>query len=64
VIISRLAAITALTTVAREFATWMLAVPAVFALACFSWHCVEKPILSLRKKFSFVARARGVDVIY
>ena len=34
---------------------------AVSGLAAFSWTFIEKPILGLRKKFSFVARVRGVD---
>ena len=34
---------------------------AVAALATFSWIFIEKPILGLRKKFSFVARIRGVE---
>ena len=31
------------------------------AMAAFSWHVVEKPILTMRRKFSFVAQVRGVD---
>jgi peptidoglycan/LPS O-acetylase OafA/YrhL len=38
---------------------FLLGVPAVLIFAAFSWHVVEKPVLSLRKKFSFVARVRG-----
>ena len=38
----------------------LLGVPAVSLLAAFSWHVIEKPILAMRKKFSFVARVRGV----
>jgi peptidoglycan/LPS O-acetylase OafA/YrhL len=37
-----------------------LGLPAVALLAAFSWHVVEKPVLGLRKRFSFVARVRGV----
>lgn len=29
-------------------------------LAMFSWHCVEKPVLRWRKRFSFMVRARGI----
>jgi peptidoglycan/LPS O-acetylase OafA/YrhL len=29
--------------------------------AMFSWHFIEKPLLKQRKRFSFVARARGVE---
>lgn len=39
----------------------LMGLPAVALLAAFSWHLIEKPILGLRKKFSFVARVRGVD---
>jgi peptidoglycan/LPS O-acetylase OafA/YrhL len=35
-----------------------LALPAILLFAAFSWHCIEKPILRLRKRFSFVARVR------
>ena len=37
----------------------------VLFVSNFSWHLIEKPILSMRKKFSFVARVRdlGVDKI-
>jgi len=37
-----------------------LSIPAVALLAMLSWHLIEKPILGLRKKFSFVARLRSV----
>jgi peptidoglycan/LPS O-acetylase OafA/YrhL len=33
----------------------------VTLFAIFSWHCVEKPVLRLRRRFSFVARVRGVE---
>lgn len=33
-------------------------IPAITLLAMFSWHFIEKPILRMRKKFSFVARER------
>lgn len=33
-------------------------VPLTLAFAAFSWHFIEKPILGLRKRFSFVARIR------
>ncbi|TXC74341.1 acyltransferase [Sphingorhabdus soli] len=29
-------------------------------LAMFSWHIIEKPALALRKRFSFIIRARGI----
>ena len=35
----------------------MTAIP-ITLFAMFSWHAIEKPILRLRKKFSFVARQR------
>jgi peptidoglycan/LPS O-acetylase OafA/YrhL len=37
---------------------WIISVPAIVLFAMFSWHAIEKPILRLRKKFSFVARQR------
>ncbi len=39
----------------------LLGILPVFAVAWTSWHFVEKPLLALRKKFSFVAKVRGVD---
>lgn len=36
----------------------VLAFVAIAAFAAFSWHCVEKPVLRLRKRFSFVGRMR------
>ncbi|MER2519616.1 MAG: acyltransferase [Bdellovibrionales bacterium] len=41
--------------------TLSLGLPIVIAVACCSWHLIEKPILGLRKKYSFVARVRGVE---
>jgi len=38
----------------------LLSIPTCTAVAAFSWHTVEKPILRLRKRFSFVARVREV----
>jgi peptidoglycan/LPS O-acetylase OafA/YrhL len=40
---------------------FVIGLPVVFAFAWASWHFVEKPILGLRKRFSFVARVRGVE---
>jgi peptidoglycan/LPS O-acetylase OafA/YrhL len=37
-----------------------MCLPLVTLVAMFSWHCIEKPILRLRKKFSFTAR-KGDD---
>lgn len=37
-----------------------IGLPLVALLAAFSWHFIEKRIIALRKKFSFVARVRGV----
>jgi peptidoglycan/LPS O-acetylase OafA/YrhL len=39
----------------------LMMVPLMTAVAAFSWHVIEKPILRLRKRFSFVATVRGVD---
>jgi len=38
-----------------------LALPMIVLFAAFSWHMIEKPILGLRKRFSFVARVRELD---
>jgi len=35
---------------------FVISLPLVTLVAMFSWHCIEKPILRLRKKFSFTAR--------
>lgn len=35
-----------------------IAFPIITLFAVFSWSCIEKPVLKLRKKFSFVARLR------
>ena len=40
--------------------TFLVGIPVVILFATGSWHWIEKPILGLRKKFSFVARVRGV----
>lgn len=37
---------------------FLLVVPMITLFAAFSWHFIEKPILRMRKKFSFVARVR------
>jgi len=43
------------------FFAFFVGLPFIFLVAGLSWHFVERPILSLRKKFSFVARIRGVE---
>ncbi|MGO8666289.1 acyltransferase, partial [Rhizobium ruizarguesonis] len=35
--------------------------PSALAVAVLSWHFIEKPILGLRNKFSFIAQVRGVE---
>jgi peptidoglycan/LPS O-acetylase OafA/YrhL len=35
---------------------FVISVPLVTLVAMFSWHCIEKPVLRLRKKYSFTAR--------
>jgi peptidoglycan/LPS O-acetylase OafA/YrhL len=37
---------------------WLISIVPILAIAVFSWHVVEKPVVRLRKKFSFVARQR------
>jgi peptidoglycan/LPS O-acetylase OafA/YrhL len=39
----------------------LFSVPLITLFAMFSWHCLEKQALKLRKRFSFVARVRGVE---
>lgn len=39
-------------------ANFVLALIPITLFAMFSWHFIERPILSLRKKFSFVAKVR------
>ncbi len=41
---------------------FLLSVPTCTAVAAFSWHTVEKPILRLRKRFSFVAKVSETEV--
>jgi peptidoglycan/LPS O-acetylase OafA/YrhL len=38
-----------------------LGFPVSLGVAYLSWNLIEKPILALRKKFSFVAKVRGVE---
>ncbi|EJZ21710.1 acyltransferase 3, partial [Rhizobium sp. Pop5] len=42
-------------------ALYLVGLPSALAVAVLSWHFIEKPILGLRKKFSFIAQVRGVD---
>ena len=37
---------------------FLLAIPVACVFAAFSWHCVEKPTLRLRRRFSFVNKVR------
>ncbi len=37
---------------------FLLAVPAISVFAALSWHCIEKPILRMRRRFSFTSRMR------
>jgi peptidoglycan/LPS O-acetylase OafA/YrhL len=43
--------------------TFFTAVPLVLAVAWLSWHFIEKPLLALRRRFSVVAKLRGVESI-
>ncbi len=45
-------------SVQNQFGQFALAIPPIILFAAFSWHCVEKPVLRLRKRFSFVSRVR------
>ena len=37
---------------------FLLAVPAISVFAALSWHCIEKPILRMRRHFSFTSKMR------
>ncbi len=37
---------------------FLVVIPFITLFAAFSWHFIERPILKLRKKFSFVAKVR------
>ena len=37
---------------------FFVAMPLILMFAAFSWHAIERPILQLRKRFSFVAKVR------
>lgn len=50
-----------LTPVLGAIALFCVGIFAALAVAVVSWHNIEKPILAMRKEFSFVARARGVE---
>ena len=41
---------------------FLVAMPIIIAVAICSWHLVEKPIVRLRRRFSFVARLRLAEV--
>lgn len=43
--------------------TYVLAVILVIGVAYISWHYIEKPTLALRKKFSFIAKERGIEAV-
>ena len=43
---------------ATPLGLWLISVVPITLFAAFSWHTIEKPILRLRRKFSFVARQR------
>lgn len=36
----------------------LVSIPLIFGFSMISWHLVERPILQLRRKFSFIARQR------
>ena len=51
----------ALPSLTSGYTNFIISVIPITVFAAFSWWCLEKPILKLRKRFSFVARARGVE---
>ncbi|WP_184081576.1 acyltransferase family protein [Sphingobium subterraneum] len=38
---------------------FLVSMPAILIFAAFSWHLIEKPVLHMRRHFSFVARVRN-----
>lgn len=51
-------AVYTLTRSSNPFINFLLAVPAIVLIAFLSWHLVEKPMVKLRRKFSFSAKQR------
>jgi peptidoglycan/LPS O-acetylase OafA/YrhL len=51
-------AVKTLLPVADPFVQFAVAMVLITLFAAFSWHVIEKPILKLRRRFSFVARER------
>jgi peptidoglycan/LPS O-acetylase OafA/YrhL len=49
---------TLLPAISNPWVLTAIAIPTVSLFAAFSWHCIEKPILKMRKKFSFIAKIR------
>jgi peptidoglycan/LPS O-acetylase OafA/YrhL len=45
------------------FSHFLLSTAIVTLIAMFSWHCIEKPVLRIRKKFSFTARKGDDNVV-
>lgn len=48
----------ALPGLTQPWALDAVAIPLVVLFAAFSWHVIERPVLKVRRKFSFVARTR------
>lgn len=45
------------------YVLFALSFPVIVLFSIFSWHVVEKPVLRLRKQFSFVSRVRLADEV-
>jgi peptidoglycan/LPS O-acetylase OafA/YrhL len=45
----------------NSFTYLVLVIAILLPLAMLSWHCVERPVLGLRKRFSFIVRSRGIS---
>jgi peptidoglycan/LPS O-acetylase OafA/YrhL len=41
--------------------TFLVGLPFIIGIAWLSWHFVEKPLLALRKRFTIIAKIRGID---
>ncbi len=48
----------AIPSVTSALVQFFIALPVIAMFSAFSWHAIEKPVLKIRKRFSFVSRMR------
>ena len=48
-------------SIQHGYVLFALSFPVIVLFSIFSWHVIEKPVLRLRKQFSFVSRVRLAD---